>query len=166
MRLASRAAPLRALLFLAVLSIASPAALAQQFDVAVGGSKTTFGEVSPVVAASWLPVLSEREKGTLRWEIGAVHVRGRDFRAERDLVEDVTVGFVGLRYERHDNGLTLGGGVGAQDGETDALSGDPQFVTTLGWRWSEFSLLLRHVSNASQHGRNDGETMLLGAWRF
>jgi hypothetical protein len=62
--------------------------------------------------------------------------------------------------------LSLGAGIGAQAGETDALSGDPQFVTTLGWRWDRFSLLLRHISNASLHEPNDGETMLLAAWRF
>ena len=50
--------------------------------------------------------------------------------------------------------------------ETEALSGGPQFISTLGWRWGRFSLLARHVSNASLHQPNDGETLLQGAWRF
>ena len=47
-----------------------------------------------------------------------------------------------------------------------ALSGSPQFISTLGWQWGRFSLLARHISNASLHQPNDGETMLQAAWRF
>ena len=56
--------------------------------------------------------------------------------------------------------------VGVQDGRTEALSGSPQFISTFGWRWGRFSLLARHVSNASLHQPNDGETMLQATWRF
>lgn len=53
-----------------------------------------------------------------------------------------------------------------QSGHTDALSGDPQFVSTIGWRWERFSVLARHISNASIRQPNDGETMVVAAWRF
>ena len=51
-------------------------------------------------------------------------------------------------------------------GHTDALSGNPQFVSTVGWRWDRFALLARHISNASIKQPNDGETMLMATWRF
>ena len=141
-------------------------AFAQQVEVAVAASKTTGNEYTHAASVAWLPELRQLSNAVLRAELGAIHVGGRDDVAGRDLDDDVLVGHVGLRYERTDNGLTLGAGIGAQAGETDALSGDPQFITTAGWRWQRFSLLLRHISNASQHEPNDGETMLMAAWRF
>ena len=102
----------------------------------------------------------------LRADVGAVYVDGRGDVPGRDLGDSVVVAHAGLRYERTDNGLTLGAGVGTQSGETDALSGDVQFITTAGWRWERFSLLVRHISNASLHAPNDGETMLVAGWRF
>ena len=57
-----------------------------------------------------------------------------------------------------------------EDDRVDALGlgalGDPQFITSVGWRWDRFSLSIRHISNASLHSPNDGETALVGAWRF
>ncbi|WP_407353956.1 acyloxyacyl hydrolase [Luteimonas sp. R10] len=156
-----------ALLAAAVLSaLPASAVLAQsRFEIGGGVSATRGNETTPVVAAAWLPEWRPMGHAVLRWELGAIHVRGRDD-TRLDLEDEVTVAHAGLRYERTDNGLTLGFGVGAQAGETDALSGDPQFVTTAGWRWNRFSLLARHISNASLHQPNDGETMLTAAWRF
>ncbi|HEY4528923.1 MAG TPA: hypothetical protein VIG97_01130 [Luteimonas sp.] len=135
-------------------------------EVAAGASGTTNREFTRVASAAWLPELRQLDNAVLLAETGLVYVDGRRPIAGRDLTDDVWVGYVGLRYERTDNGLTLGAAIGAQEGETDALSGDPQFVTTVGWRWDRFSLLVRHISNASLHSPNDGETMLVGAWRF
>lgn len=156
-----------ALLAAAVLSaLPASAALAQsRFEIGGGVSFTRDDETTPAISAAWLPEWRSMDNAVLRWELGAIHVRGRDD-TRLDLEDEVTVAHAGLRYERTDNGLTLGFGVGAQAGETDALSGDPQFVTTAGWRWNRFSLLARHVSNASLHQPNDGETMLMAAWRF
>ncbi|MEN1957164.1 acyloxyacyl hydrolase [Luteimonas changyuni] len=161
-----RPAILRAGLAAALFALALPAAAATGIEVAAGGSKTTEREFTKVASVAWLPELRELDNAVLRGEVGAIHVDGRGQVRGRDLSDSVVVGFVGLRYERTDNGLTLGAGVGAQSGETDALSGDPQFVTTAGWRWGRFSLLLRHISNASLHAPNNGETMVVGAWRF
>jgi len=161
-----RPAILRAGLAAALFALALPAAAATGIEVAAGGSKTTEREFTKVASVAWLPELRQLDNAVLRGEVGAIHVDGRGHVRGRDLSDSVVVGFVGLRYERTDNGLTLGAGVGAQWGETDALSGDPQFVTTAGWRWDRFSLLLRHVSNASLHAPNNGETMVVGAWRF
>lgn len=137
---------------------------AQSFEVGAGISASRENDTTPVVALAWLPEWRDTEGGTLRWEVGALHVRGRD-RSRFDNGDDVTVFHGGLRYERP-SGLVAGVGVGVQRGWTEALSGDPQFVSTLGWRWERFSLLARHISNASLHEPNDGETMLQAAWRF
>lgn len=160
-----RPAAWRAILF-ATLSLCGAPAMAQQVELAAGASQTTDNEDTPVAAVSWLPEIRALDNATLRADLGAVYVDGRGDVAGRDLSDAVVVVHAGLRYERTDNGLTLGAGIGAQSGETDALSGDPQFVTTVGWRWGRVSLLLRHISNAGLEDPNDGETMLLGAWRF
>ena len=154
--------PILALLFAASCAFA-PAALAQ-VEVGAGVSFTRDNEDTPVVALAWLPEWRAFGGGTLRWEVGAMHVRGRSDSAY-DNGDDVTVFHGGLRYERP-SGLVAGFGAGVQTGRTEALSGDPQFISTFGWRWGRFSLLARHVSNASLHQPNDGETMLQGAWRF
>ncbi len=159
----SRSLAMAAALFAAGFSL--PAVAQSQFELSAGPSWTRDNESTAVIAAAWMPTFRPITNATLRWEIGVIHVRGRDD-TRYDLADDVTVGHVGMRYERTDNGLTLGFGVGAQSGHTDALSGDPQFISTAGWRWDRFSLLARHISNASIHQPNDGETMLVAAWRF
>jgi len=151
---------------LSMLGTLAPAVAAPGIEVAAGVSTTTDREFTRVASVAWLPGLRRLDKALLRAELGVVHVEGRGEIGGRDLAEDVWVGFVGLRYERVDNGLTLGAAVGAQSGETDAISGDPQFVTTIGWRWDRASVLLRHISNASLHSPNNGETGLVAAWRF
>ncbi|WP_182822976.1 acyloxyacyl hydrolase [Luteimonas sp. MC1782] len=144
----------------------APARESPDVEVALGASNTTDREFTAVASVAWLPELRRMSNAVLRAEAGAVLVDGRGHVVGRDLDESVVVGHVGLRYERTDNGLTLGAGVGGQAGETDALSGDVQFITTGGWRWERFSLLVRHISNASLDSPNDGETMLVAAWRF
>lgn len=153
---------LRILLALA-LSACAPLAAAQ-VEVTAGISVTRDSETTAIGSVAWLPVWREAWNGQLHWEVGAIYVRGRDA-TRLNLSEDAGVVHGGLRYERP-NGFTAGFGAGVQVGHTDALSGNPQFVSTLGWRWNRFSLLARHISNASIRQPNDGETMLVAAWRF
>lgn len=167
MRLTSRG-PLRSLLVAGLLFASSLLALPAfaQVEASAGISLTRNNESTPIATVAWLPEWRTLgEHGQLRWEVGATHVRPRDNTAY-DLDHPVTVVHGGYRYERNDNGFTTGFGIGLQVGHTDALSGNPQFITTLGWRWGRFSLLARHISNASIRQPNDGETMLQGAWRF
>ena len=148
-----------------LLSLAALPALAQ-VEVAAGISATRDNETTPIGTVTWLPEWRTLgEHGQLRWELGATHARGRSD-SSYDNDDDVTVFHAGYRYERTDNGFTTGFGIGVQSGRTEALSGNPQFITTLGWRWGDFSLLARHISNASIKQPNDGETMLQAAWRF
>src|SRR5690606_9265326 len=154
---------------MAVLFAAAPVADAQagsDIEVAVGASTTTDREFTRTASVAWVPELRQLDNAVLRAQTGLIYVDGRGPVRGRDLEDDVWVGYIGLRYERTDNGLALGAAVGAQSGETDALSGDPQFVTSVGWRWDRFSLSVRHISNASLHSPNNGETALVAAWRF
>lgn len=152
-------------LCLALLLAWSAPALAEA-ELGLGASVTEDHETTVVAAASWLPALRGLPQATVRAELGGIYVHGRGRTPGQDLRDDVLVAFVGLRYERTDNGLVLGAGIGAQAGETDALSGDLQFVTSLGWRWPRLTVLVRHISNAGLEELNGGETMLLVNRRF
>lgn len=163
----SHLSALRAGLVALVLASAPLAASAgSDIELAIGASTTTDREFTRTGSIAWVPALRQFDNAVLRAQTGLIYVDGRRPVADRDLEDDVWVGYVGLRYERTDNGLALGAAIGAQSGETDALSGDPQFITSVGWRWDRFSLSIRHISNASLHSPNDGETALVGAWRF
>jgi len=153
---------LRTLLALVLIACA-PLALAQ-VEVTGGVSTTRDSQTTGVGSVAWLPEWREGFGGLLRWEVGAIYVHGRG-QTHLDLGDNVVVVHGGTRYE-HPSGFTHGFGVGLQVGHTDALSGNPQFVSTVGWRWNRFSLLARHISNASIKQPNDGETMLVAAWRF
>jgi len=141
-----------------------PAAARQPIEIAAGVSFTRDNEETQVVSAAWLPRWRDVYGGLVRWDVGAMYVRGRRH-SNYDNADTVHFYHAGLRYERP-SGLTAGFGIGVQSGWTEALSGDPQFISTFGWRWGRFSLLARHISNASLHQPNDGETMVQAAWRF
>jgi hypothetical protein len=51
-------------------------------------------------------------------------------------------------------------------GRTQALSSAYEFVSSMGWQGERFSFQLRHISNASFHEPNRGETMALLGVRF
>jgi hypothetical protein len=53
-----------------------------------------------------------------------------------------------------------------QTGRTQALSSGYEFVSTVGWQAGNFSLQIRHVSNASLKEPNRGETMALAGVGF
>lgn len=153
-------------LFCLALLLPCSAPVLAEAELGIGASVTGDNETTAVAAASWLPGVRDLTSATLRAEVGGVYVRGRDGTPGQNLADDVLVAFAGLRYERTDNGLLLGAGIGTQAGETEALSGAPQFVTSLGWRWPRLTLLVRHISNAGLDEPNGGETMLLVNGRF
>ena len=117
---------------LSMLGTLAPAVAAPGIEVAAGVSTTTDREFTRVASVAWLPGLRRLDKALLRAELGVVHVEGRGEIGGRDLAEDVWVGFVGLRYERTDNGLSLGGAIGASSGRT----GKP-VATGMAWNGSE-----------------------------
>ncbi|MGY0559892.1 acyloxyacyl hydrolase [Luteimonas sp. A277] len=149
--------------FALMLLASAPLALAQ-VEVGAAVSITRDSETTAIGAVAWQPYWRDAWNGQLRWDIGAMYVHGRKD-THLDLDENVVVAHGGLRWE-HTSGFTAGFGAGLQVGRTDALSGNPQFVSTVGWRWDRFALLARHISNASIKQPNDGETMLMATWRF
>jgi len=148
----------------AYLLLALPAAAAPPIEIGVGMSVTRDNEESPAAALAWLPPWREAYGGLLRAEVGALYIRGRRH-SRYDNAESVRLVHAGLRYERG-NGLTAGFAIGVQHGKTAALSGDPQFISSIGWRWDRVSLLLRHVSNGGLDKPNDGENFLQLGVRF
>src|SRR5690606_9950551 len=76
-------------------------------EVAAGPSTTTDREFTRVASVAWLPEVRRLDNAVLRAETGVFYVDGRDPVRDRDLTGNVWVGYVGLRYERTDNGLTL-----------------------------------------------------------
>jgi len=153
------------LLMTAFSLLAATSACAQHhFEIGAGVSFTRDNEDTQTAAVAWLPYWREFHGGALRWELGAMYIRGREH-SRYDNAEYVRLAHAGLRYERP-NGLIGGFGVGVQHGKTDALSGDPQFISSIGWRWNRVSLMFRHISNARVQRPNDGENIVQVAWRF
>jgi len=146
------------------LGAVSSAAAQTHIEVGAGVSFTRDNEDTTAIALAWLPPWREMHGGLLRTEMGTLQFHGRGH-SRYNNAQTVRLVHAGLRYE-HPNGLTAGFGIGAQHGKTDALSGDPQFISTIGWRWSQFSLLFRHVSNGGFDKPNEGENFLEAAWRF
>src|SRR5690606_29704751 len=101
-------APRRLAALALVLLCGFSAAAAAQVEVGAGVSFTRDNEDTPVAAVAWLPEWREFRGGTLRWELGAMHVRGRSDSAY-DNGDDVTVFHGGLRYERP-SGMVAGFG--------------------------------------------------------
>ena len=56
-------------------------------DIGIGASATRENETTLVATAAWLPEWRRTARGVLRWELGAVYVRGRD-NTRFDLSED------------------------------------------------------------------------------
>jgi len=145
------------------LMVASAAAQTH-VEIGAGISFTRDNEDTSAIALAWLPPWRAAHGGMLRVEIGAMQLHGRDDSHYKN-TQMVRLFHTGIRYERP-SGLTAGFGIGAQHRKTDALSGDPQFISTIGWRWNRFSVLFRHISNGGFDKPNDGENVLQLAWRF
>jgi len=143
---------------------AIPATAQTHLEIGAGLSFTRDNEDTQAAVIAWLPPWREAYGGLLRADMGAMYLRKRSH-SRYNNAQSVRLVHAGLRYERA-NGLTAGFAVGVQDGKTDALSGGPQFISSIGWRWGRVSLLLRHISNAGLHNPNEGENILQLGWRF
>lgn len=105
---------------------------------------------------TWRPV------GTLGF------VEGRDLPGNRD---DVWLAGGGVRFQR----IRADGRVSPlfvetqallSEGNTNALTGQLQFGTAVGWSGERWEVLVRHLSNAGIDEPNRGETMLLMGYTF
>jgi hypothetical protein len=161
-RRSTRSSPIVALLLSA---LAAPAGAAEpaEYRVALGAAKPheqlwattlSFG-----VERDWRPF----HGGRLSWDgmlIAFDRREGEGGAAELD--RSVLMAAGGLRWRR--GGFIKGFAVGLATPRTAAISGPLQFVTTLGYGWTPWAVLVQHVSNAGFTGRNHGETMLMLEW--
>ena len=97
------------------------------------------------------------------WEVSLGHFEGRDASAVQQTPDVTYIGF-SKRLTWRSFYATLG--VALTDSDNDVLSGNGQFMTGAGWQFGDFSISLRHLSNANTGGRNRGENILQLHWRF
>ncbi len=63
-------------------------------------------------------------------------------------------------------GWFVQGGIAATNSDTEVLSRHFQFQTGIGYRYRDFTLSLRHLSNANTGGGNRGENLLMLQYGF
>jgi len=152
--------------------------------------------VVPAAHAGTLEILGGRSKtSSWRWTDAAFLAAVGDahpFRLGSHALSwspDVELGWIGPRpvtarnvheYLTHPVWMAMGGArlsgfwrraffgfdVALTKNRSGSLSSPYEFVSTLGWQGQRFVFALRHISNASFHEPNLGETMLLVGVRF
>lgn len=141
-------------------TLLSPAlASAQHFEVGLGLLDTIDDEGSEVGTLSWFP-----RDGKWPLELMFGHMRGRDPRG--DALGSPSVNFLSFSLHRQWEHFYLGFGVAAIDDQSEVLSSTHQFLSSVGYRLGDFSLALRHMSNANTGGRNRGENLLTLNYSF
>lgn len=143
------------------------AANAAGFDVVAGPTVTSGERSAPVLSASMFGQAPTSD----RWQfepIGTVSWIGAHQTHRENLHHEVFLAGGGLRILAPHQHWFVSEQVMATSHRTDALSSEFEFMTSAGWQRGHFIVLLRHVSNGHLigHGRNLGETMLLGGVRF
>ena len=155
-----------------LLSMASTAHAAT-FDLLGGRSKTSdwrwtdaaflaaMGKAHPFTLGdhhlSWAP------DAELGW-IGPLPVTAQN--AHENLTHPVWLAMGGARLSGFWRQAFFGFDLALTKDRSDALSSPYEFVSTLGWQGDRYLVALRHISNASFHEPNLGETMLLLGVRF
>ena len=150
-----------------------PAAHAGTLEILGGRSKTSgwrwtdaaflaaVGDAHPFRlgshALSWSPDVE------LGW-IGPRPVTARN--VHEYLTHPVWMAMGGARVSGFWNRAFFGFDVALTKDRSGSLSSPYEFVSTLGWQGQRFVFALRHISNASFHEPNLGETMLLVGVRF
>jgi hypothetical protein len=144
-------------------AFAAPAAERATYRLALGAAKPHEERWATTIAfgleRDWRPF----HGGRLSWDGMLMAFDRRDGEGGRaELDRAVLMAAGGLRWRR--GGFINGFAVGLATPRTAAISGPLQFVTTLGYGWTHWAVLVQHVSNAGFEGRNHGETMLMLEW--
>lgn len=92
------------------------------------------------------------------WELLAGYIAKREG-SHRGGVPDAI--FVALGRRLQGEHWFASAGIAHVDEDNEVLSGHFQVITGVGYAGNDWSLSLRHLSNASTAGRNRGETFLL-----
>lgn len=154
-------------LALALLLAAPFAAHATGFNAVGGASVTASGRVTPVLFGSvygqhsLFDAVTVEPIATVGW-IDSRHIK------TDDLDHSVFVAGGGARILTRNRHWFLGIQVAATSTRTNALSSRFEFIDSAGWQYRHFTVMVRHISNASILGRgqNMGETMLLAGVRW
>jgi hypothetical protein len=155
--LRAHALRLACLLSLGALSAPTGAAAStpQPWRLSLGGSYSTLGDPAGFVAmhkpfAAWRGFDVEAAAGLF----------GKH--GDPDVPNDREhVGFVALGLAHHHERWTFSFSVAATYPQTSALSSVGQFLTQVAYRVGDgYAVRIGHMSNASTHGRNRGETFL------
>lgn len=142
-------------LLLACVSLPAAADTAQPFRLSLGGSYSTLGDPAGFIAL---------HKPFARWRGFDVEASAGVFgkHGAPDVDEDRdNVRFVALGVAHHHQRWTFSFSVAATHPQTTALSSVGQFLSQVAYRLGDrHALRIGHMSNASTHGRNRGETFL------
>jgi hypothetical protein len=92
------------------------------------------------------------------WEFLIGHIHARD---GHESLHSPSVTFAAASKRLTWRNFYLASGVALTDADNEILSGEVQFLSTLGWMLGDWSVALRHLSNANTGGRNRGETFLV-----
>lgn len=149
---------------------------ASGIEVQIGRSYMDSASTATVFAEG---ILAERPLGDsgFNWapDVSVGWIGGRNlqrYRGARFTTDDgiwLVAAGVRIRHAAKGNpqhGLFLSFQPALHTGKTQALSSVYEFVSTIGWQGERFSFQLRHISNASFHEPNRGETMALLGMRF
>lgn len=134
-------------------------ASAQHFEIGLGLLDEIDDQGSQVGTLSWFP-----RDGEWPLELMVGHMRGRDQRP--DALGSPSVNFLSFSLQRQWKHWFLGFGVAAIDDQSEVLSSTHQFLSSAGYRWGDFSLVLRHMSNGNTGGRNRGDNLLTLNYAF
>lgn len=131
------------------------------WELGVGLVDEIDGRQSTMATVGWLA--GPRSE----WEVLLGHLRGRD-RDGTAAVATPTTTFAAVSRRLFWRGWFLSSGIALADtgGDNPVLSGPFQFMSGLGWRGRDWTLSLRHLSNANTRGENRGETFLLVSYHW
>lgn len=154
--ISKRAVLLTVVVSLLMLHIA-PAQARGEFELGLGIAKDIDGEEAGVATLAYL---TEQKHP---WEFIAGYF-GQRREAGAATVEDNY--WLGVSKRVSWRGLYASFGLAYAVDDNEVLSDHLQFQSAVGYRFSDFSVSLRHLSNGSTNGRNRGETFLLLHYAF
>ena len=143
----------------------APSAWASDWDWTVQAGASQNGgnqhDTTPVGFVGAVGPAKQWRKVSIEPVVSIGYVQGRDDVGNKD---DVWLAGGGARWRLNNerwNPLFVETLVYGTHGSTNALSGNLQFGTAIGWSWEHVDVMVRHISNARIKEPNDGETMLL-----
>lgn len=142
-------------------TLLSPAwAGAQHFEIGLGVLDEIDDHGAETATLGWYP-----RDGEWPLEIMVGHMTSRS--PTPTTLGSPSVNFVSFSLQRQFTpGWFLGFGVAAIDDQSEVLSSTHQFLSSAGYRFGKFSLVLRHMSNGNTGGRNRGENLLTLNYSF